>query len=111
MVNRFLSMNENWIEIINYIQKYYSELDNRSLYRLYNDLIPKGKIFLKYIKSNKEDKYSSIIIDTISKHFEISKKESEEYCKLMSSEEILDIIKKYGFQEKEFKKIKKELYL
>ena len=48
MVNRFLSMNSNWIELINELQKY--NLEPKELYKLYTNVLPKSKQWLKYIK-------------------------------------------------------------
>ena len=41
MVHRFLSMNMDWIELVNELQKY--NLKPKELYKLYTNVIPKGK--------------------------------------------------------------------
>ena len=48
MVNRFLSMKMEWIELVNELQKY--NLQPKELYKLYTNILPKGKQWLKYIK-------------------------------------------------------------
>ena len=48
MVNRFLSMNSNWLELVNEIQRY--DLPPEIQYKLYIDILPKRKVWLKYIK-------------------------------------------------------------
>ena len=53
MINRFLSMNPDYIEFVNIIQKY-QYLTDKQVYTLYKHLIPKRKIFLKYIKGKKD---------------------------------------------------------
>ena len=41
MVNRFLSMNSNWTDLVNEIQKY--KLKPKDLYRLYIEILPKKR--------------------------------------------------------------------
>ena len=41
MVNRFLSMKTDWIELVNELQKY--NLKPKELYKLYTNVLPKGK--------------------------------------------------------------------
>ena len=42
MIHRFLSMNPNWIELVNGIQQYW-ELEPEVLYKFYISVIPKSK--------------------------------------------------------------------
>ena len=44
MINRFLSMKMDWISFVNEVQQY--NLKPRDLYRLYIDMLPKGKQWL-----------------------------------------------------------------
>ena len=51
IINRWLSMDKEFIEIVNYFQKYsIGTLEPRDVYKLYCDMLPKGKRFNKYIK-------------------------------------------------------------
>ena len=52
MVNRFLSMKMDWIDIINEVQKY--NLEPKMVYKLYTNIFPKGRHWLKYIKGDKK---------------------------------------------------------
>ena len=40
MVNRFLSMKSEWIELVNELQKY--NLEPKELYKLYTNVLPKS---------------------------------------------------------------------
>ena len=51
MVHRFLSMNMNWTDLVNEIQKY--KLEPKDLYRLYTEILPKGKQWLRYTKGKR----------------------------------------------------------
>ena len=97
IINRWLSMDNEFIEIVNYFQKYsIGILKSREVYKWYCDILPKGKRFNKYIKSKKHKKYDKKLISIVSKYFEISKKETETYIDLLGKKEIKDILKMYG---------------
>ena len=51
MIQRFLSMNSDWIDLINYIAQYSSGLSKKQFYLLIIELIPKTtKTYYKYIR-------------------------------------------------------------
>ena len=53
MVNRFLSMKMEWIEFVNEVQKY--PLKPKELYKVYTDILPKKRQWLKYIRRYKSE--------------------------------------------------------
>ena len=60
IVNRWLSMRMELIEVINQLQKYtIGLLSPRDTYRLYHGLLPAQRTFAKYIKGKKDDKYNT----------------------------------------------------
>ena len=105
MINRWLSMNLNFIEIVNEFQQYtIGQLDPREVYKLYLEFLPKQKQFNKYIKGKKEDRYNPALVDLISKHFLVSLDEASEYIDMYQNTSIntlKEIIKKYGKTDKE----------
>lgn len=111
MINRFLSMNMDFIELINEFQKYtIGGLSNREVYKLYLDLLPKQKQFNKYIKSKSTDKYQKELVDILSKHFLISEKETLEALDMYHETSIVplkEILNKYGKMDKEITKLLK----
>ena len=97
IINRWLSMDVEFIEIVNYFQKYaIGTLEPREVYKWYCDILPKGKRFNKYIKNKSNKKYDNKLINIISKHFEVSKKEINIYMSLLNKKEIKEILKMYG---------------
>ena len=58
MVNRFLSMNSDWTDLVNEIQKY--PIEPKDLYKVYTSILPKKKQWLRYIKGDKKMKYPSV---------------------------------------------------
>ena len=105
IINRWLSMDEEFIEIVNYFQKYsIGTLEPREVYKWYCDILPRGKRFNKYIKSKKDKKYDKELIDIISNHFECSKLQIQEYLELINKEELKIILEMYGTESKKIKK-------
>ncbi len=77
MINRFLSMKVEWVDFVNEIQKY--PISPKDLYRLYIDILPKGKQWLRYVKGRKEMEYPQWLLELVSKHYGVSNLESGEY--------------------------------
>jgi len=111
MMNKWLSMNSHVTEIINFIQKYYS-LDKKMHYKMLSDILPKQKIFSKYIKGKKVDKYNPELVKIVASYYEISRKEAkgriEMYMHFSTGTETLtEILRGYGKTKKEIKKLLK----
>ena len=71
IINRWLSMDEEFIEIVNYFQKYsIGTLEPREVYKWYCDVLPKGKRFNKYIKGKKSKKYDKKLLELLSNYFQ-----------------------------------------
>ena len=108
IINRWLSMDEELIQIVNYFQKYsIGLLEPRDTYMWYRDIIPKKKRFNKYIKSKKSMKYNNELVDTICKYYETSKQECVEYINMMCKKELTSILELYGKEPKQIKKLLK----
>ena len=106
IINRWLSMDTDFIEIVNYFQKYsIGQLKPKEVYKWYCDVLPKGKRFNKYIKGKKDKKYDPELVDIICKYFECSKLEAKENLSFISKEEVNQILEKYGFDPKKIKSI------
>ena len=100
IINRWLSMDREFIEVVNLFQVYsIGMLESKDIYQFYCHLLPKGKRFNKYIKGKKSKKYDKELLQLISNHFEISKKESETYIDLLNKKEIKEIFKLYGVKK------------
>jgi hypothetical protein len=91
MVNRFLSMDQDYCEVVNIIQKNTWQMKGEYLYNLYKDLIPKQYKYLKYIKPKNKKEYKVEQVEAIQAYFEVSKKEAKEYINVLSKKEIDDI--------------------
>ena len=105
IINRWLSMDEEFIEVVNYFQKYaIGTLEPREVYKWYSDFLPKGKRFNKYIKGKKDKKYDIELINLICKYFECSKLQTKEFIQIISKEELKQILEMYGIDNKKIRK-------
>ena len=108
IINRWLSMDKDFIEIVNYFQKYsIGTLEPREVYKWYCDMLPRGKRFNKYIKGKKSKKYDKELINVLVKWFECSKLHIEEYLEFLSKDDVKNILEKYGIDSKKIKRLLK----
>ena len=108
IINRWLSMDKDFLEIVNYFQKYsIGTLEPREVYKWYCDMLPRGKRFNKYIKGKKDKKYNTELIDIMVRHFECSKSQVKDYLDLIAKNELMEILEKYGMNEKTIKRLLK----
>lgn len=112
MVLRFLSMNYDWLPIIADLQPYIQELPPPTLYKLLiNGVIPKKKVFLKYVNGINDDKYEPWLVDLFANHYNVSKKEVDIYLKILyltpdGKNHIKSVAELYGTDPKKIKKLK-----
>lgn len=111
IVNRWLSMNMDFIELVNELQRYtIGQISPAETYKLYYDILPKQRQFNKYIKGKKSDKYNQKLVELLSMHFAVSEKEAMEYIDMYVDKDInalREIIKKYGKTDKEISSLLK----
>ena len=108
IINRWLSMDKDFLEIVNFFQKYsIGTLEPREVYKWYCDMLPRGKRFNKYIKGKKDKKYNTELIDIMVQHFECSKSQVKDYLDLIAKDELIDILEKYRMNEKTIKRLLK----
>jgi hypothetical protein len=112
IVSLWLSMSTDYLEIVNQLQKYtIGLLKPEHVYRLYLDLLPKRKIYFKYVKGKIEDKYNKEMLELFVDHYKISKSEAIEYIELLrqhNPKQVEEIIKLYGKSDKEIEKMLKK---
>ena len=112
IINRFLSMNKDYVEIVNYFQKYsVGLLESKEIYKWYCNMLPKKKQWNKYIKGKQEKKYDSWVIDIIKKHYAIGKKECIDCLELLyqtkeGKSNLKEILELYGTDPKEIQKLR-----
>ena len=105
MVHRFISMNPDYIEVVNYVQDFPPQ-EKRLIYSIYKEFIPKNNKWSKYIKS-KVKQPNKDLIDHIKSYFECSNKEAKEYISMLAPVEINRILSNRGLNKKEIKPLLK----
>jgi len=108
MVNRFLSMKPEWIEFVNEVQKH--PLKPKELYKVYIDILPKKKQWLRYIKGGKKMKYPKWVYEIVVKDLQCSMREASDAIDMYEisaggQAELADMLFKYGTEEKEVRKL------
>jgi len=109
LIHRYLSMSQEYIDIVNYVQTIpYTEKEK--VYKIYCSIIPKRNVWLKYTKSNKKSN-PDILLQYVAKEYAISLGEAKEYIYFLGKEGITDILTRHGVDEKEQKKLLKDLII
>jgi hypothetical protein len=88
MINRFISMDSNYIDVVNLIQQY-PNCPNKLIYKYYCDLLPKKKAFFRYIKA--KEKFNTENIDMMAKYYKCSTREAKDYISILDDEQIEQI--------------------
>ena len=104
MINRFISMKENYIDFVNAIQKY--SVNKESLYNYYCQLIPKRKTFFRYVKP-KKNTLNPNLITILAKRFALSEREIKDNYHLIGKDYSQIILQNIGIDDKQIKKLLK----
>ena len=108
MIHRYVSLNIDYIDIVNYVQKINPQ-NKQQIYSIYREMIPKKKLWLKYIKNeNKQNKKE--IAEYVADYFECSLGEADHYIDIIPKD-IEGILWKMGLNDKEIKKLIKNAKL
>ena len=107
MTHRFLSMKMEWVELVNELQKY--NLQPKELYKLYINVLPKGKQWLKYIKGRNQMDHPSWLINIVANHEQVSKKEAYDMIEMYyltegGMLELREVCVKWGIDESKIEK-------
>ena len=108
MTHRFLSMKIEWVELVNELQKY--NLQPKELYKLYTNVLPKGKQWLKYTKGRNQMAYPNWLINIMRNKEECSSRDAIEMIDmLMLTEggmlELSETCRKWGVEDKKIEEL------
>mgnify|MGYP003634455912 FL=1 len=113
LINRWLSMHPDLIEIVDMFQQYtIGPLSKKHVYQLYHDILPKQRMFAKYIKGKKVDKYNPELVKFLANCLQCGKTEAEEFVGILlptvsGRDNLIKLLKTYGHTDKEIKKLLK----
>jgi hypothetical protein len=108
MLNRFMSMNPMQAVFVDEIQQF-GAIPDRAHYQFFAGALPRGKRFDKYVKSSTKQEYKEWIVELISMHFEVSKKEAVNYLDIyyqQNKNALTELCEFYGKTQKEIKELK-----
>lgn len=94
MINRFISMCEVYLPFVNEINKH-DNIPKENHFQYYLNILPQRKQYFNYIKKNKE--INSNDLKVVAHYFEIGIKEAEKYIKIMSNEDLQEILNIYKY--------------
>jgi hypothetical protein len=110
MINRFISMRMEYVEVANELQKYYNQIGPRESYLFYSQLLPKGRQWNKYIGKSSGSHHPDWLVELIAKHFYVSQHEAESYLDIYRASEegkesLKEICMLYGIDPRKLGKI------
>lgn len=108
LIHRFLSMNSNYLPVVNELQKY-SNIPDRCHYLFLTNILPRGKQYNKYIKGAKEEKYEKWLIALVANHYDVSINEAIDYLEIYythNKSALRELCEKYGIDKKQLKQAK-----
>jgi|EP01052_Picozoa_sp_SAG31_P015372 hypothetical protein len=106
IVHRYVSMYYGYVDIANIAQKL-PMTESEKIYTIYKTMLPKKKMFLKYIKS-KNKKGNKELLQYISEYFKCSFREANSYITILKNKGVKIILEEMGINEKEIKKLLKK---
>jgi hypothetical protein len=106
MVHRYVSMNQDYIDIVNLVQKINPQ-NKKQIYSIYKEMIPKKKMWLKYIK-NEAKKDQKELEEYVAKYFDCSLGEAEHYIDILRGSGVREILNEMGIESKESDKLIKK---
>ena len=97
IINKGLSMNPDYLGIVNMVQNFTGLnqiLSQKEVFNIYFNLLPSKFRFYKWIKGekNKKDKEKA---EYLAMHFKVSTREAYDYLKILDKKTINGIIKNY----------------
>jgi len=110
MVNRLVSMEMSFVDIVNAFQRFWGIVHERESYLFYSQILPRGKRWNKYVKANKEQKYEEWLLRLIAHHYEVGQREAETYLDMMmktreGQANLKGILEMYGTESRKIKKL------
>ena len=109
MIHRYLSMNMDYIDVVNYIQKMNPQ-SKKQIYTIYREMIPKKKTYLKYIKNENKRNYKELA-EYVAEYLEVGLGEADLYIDILQEVGVRSILWKMGVNEEETEKLIKKAKL
>ena len=109
MIHRYVSMSLDYIDIVNYAQKMNPQ-NKQQIYSIYREMIPRKKLWLKYIKNENKKNYKELA-EYVAEYFECSLGEADNYIDILKTTNVRGILWEMGLSEEEASKLIKKAKL
>jgi hypothetical protein len=109
MIHRYVSMYIDYVELANVAQKL-PLTEKEKIYNIYKTMLPKKKMFLKYVKKQTKNTYEDLL-KYVSEYYQCSFGEAEEYIDIIREAGVRGILWEMGVDEKETDKLIKKAKL
>lgn len=111
MILRFCSMNDDLLPLVADLQPLVQSLEPELFYKTFIGLIPNKNYYAKYVKAKGVTTYEPWLVELISKEYEVSKLEAEDYLQILYATKpgkkmIKYICEKYATDPKQITKLK-----
>mgnify|MGYP003135623833 CR=1 FL=1 len=106
IINKALSFNSNYLDIVNKIQCYTPT--PKESFKYLQSMTSNKFRFNKWIKGQKTKPYNPQLLALLSGYFECSSKQAEDYLSILNKKETKTLLKHIGLQEKEIKQLLKK---
>ena len=95
IINKALSFNPNYLNVVNLIQKYSTgQITQKEVFKIYFNLLPNKFRFYKWIKGEKTKKDKEKA-EYLAMYYKVSIREAYDYLKILDRKTINSIIKNY----------------
>ena len=102
MIHRFISMKQDYIELVSDLQQAIGALPNKYIYNIWSKTIPKRKTYFRYIKTKRPLPNDKLLI-ILANHWRISKREIKDNYHLISKEYIENLLYELGIDGRKHK--------
>ena len=106
IINKALSFNSAYLDIVNKIQHYTPR--PKESFKYYQNMTNNKFRYNKWIKGSKIKSFNSHLIAVTSGFLECSEKQAEEYLSILDKKEIKSLLQHIGIQDSEIKKLMKK---
>lgn len=107
IINKALSMNPAYLDIVNTIQRYTNGgLAQKDVFNIYKSMLPSKFKFFKWIKGKKSPHNQDLLV-AIANYFECSTEEAKEYIGYLGKKGTKQLLVTIGVQDAEIKKLMK----
>ena len=95
IINKTLSFNSNYLDIVSITQKYSTDqISQKEVFNIYFSLLPNKFRFYRWIKGAKNTKNKETA-EYLAMHFKVSTREAYDYLKILDKKTIKSITKNY----------------